>query len=52
MENFTNVISDLGSLIQNSITRVVRVISGPNEVSELGELKEAGNVVSMGGACN
>ena len=44
MENFTNVISDLWSLIQNSLTRAVRVISGPNEISELGKLKEVGKL--------
>ena len=40
MGNFTNVISDLKNLIQNSLTRAVRMISGPNEISELGKLKE------------
>ena len=40
MENITNVISDLWSLIQNSLTRAVRVISGPSEISELGKLEE------------
>ena len=33
---FSYVISDLGSLIRNSLTRAVRMISEPNEVSELG----------------
>ena len=41
MGNFTNVISDLGSLIQNSLTRAVRMISGPGEVTELGKLNES-----------
>ena len=35
MGKFTNLISDLESLIQNSLTRAVRMISGPNEISEL-----------------
>ena len=34
MEKFTNIISDLGNLIQNSLTRAVRMISKPAEVSE------------------
>ena len=40
MGNFTNVISDLEGLIQNSLTRAVRMISGPSEISDFGKLKE------------
>ena len=43
MGNFTNVISDLGNLIQNSLTRPVRMISRPGGVSEKGKLKEVKN---------
>ena len=40
MGKFANLICDLKDLIQNSPTRAVRMISGPNEISEFGKLKE------------
>ena len=35
MGKFTNTISDLEDLIQSSLTRAVRMISGSNEISDL-----------------
>ena len=40
MGKFTNMIGDLGDLIQSSLTRAVRMISGSSEISDLGKLKE------------
>ena len=48
MEKFTNIISDLKNLIQNSLTRAVRMISKPAEVSEKEKLKEVENYFNGG----
>ena len=40
IEKFTNLICDSEDLIQNSLTRAVRMISGPSEISEFEKLKE------------
>ena len=43
MGNFTSIVTDLENLIQNTLTKAVRMISGPSEeVSNLGKLKEVG----------
>ena len=31
MENFTKIVTDLKDLIQNTLTKAVRTISGPSE---------------------
>ena len=52
MEKFTNIISDLKNLIQNSLTRAVRMISKPAEVSEKRKIERSRKIISMGGSGN
>ena len=52
MEKFTDIISDLGNLIQNSLTRAVQMISKTDGVSEKRKIDGSRKVVSMGGSGN